>query len=232
MPSSSPVLSAAQRASFYWFDDGLPTLLTGVACLLMAFSLLYPHSGGSNLLSAVVALVSIVLYGLLLIRQREILDWLKSRITYPRTGYVSPPYSLKDANLPLGLTSLSLPGSETSHPDERDRSRQVSFMIAIALAVGLPIFFFSNPWLCLVSGFLTSAALWFGLRYIQRVSWILLAGFPLLGLAMLLFLPRYIDGPARVAWFLAGTGVILIVEGTVALLRYLEKNPLRRQTEK
>jgi len=42
MPSSpSPVLSAEQRAWQYWFDDGLPTLVAGVGCLLVAAFLAY-----------------------------------------------------------------------------------------------------------------------------------------------------------------------------------------------
>jgi len=40
MACPSPVLSAEQRSWHYWFDDGLPSLLTGIACLLLAASLL------------------------------------------------------------------------------------------------------------------------------------------------------------------------------------------------
>jgi hypothetical protein len=234
MPSA-PLFSAEQRASRYWFDDGLPTLLTGLACLLMAFFLLYPRTGNSSPVATVVSLAAVVLYGVVLLRQREILDWLKSRITYPRTGYVRPPHFAENANPPQELTILSLGGAnaaqaETANALYRDRKRRMGLTMILTMAAVLPMLFFRNPWLCSLAGLLLAAAMWFGARLEQRLSWIVLAGLPVLGVTLSLFLPRDRIGPERAAWFLAGSGVLFVLEGALTLFSYLRQHPRATQS--
>jgi len=50
-------------------------------------------------------------------------------------------------------------------------------------------------------------------------------GFSTVGITLTFLLPRSITGPERVAWFLAGSGGVFILDGVLALLRYLRANP-------
>ena len=79
-----------QRAAAYWFADGLPHLVLGVALLLAGgLTLLWGISLPNPQLGQIVAVAAVAvlycLYG------RRVVDFLKSRLTYPRTGYVEPP---------------------------------------------------------------------------------------------------------------------------------------------
>jgi hypothetical protein len=150
MPSS-PLLTAERRASRYWFDDGLPTILVGTAYLLMAFFLLYPREGSSTF-AAIVSFAAVLGYGMLILRQRQILDWLKSRIIYPRTGYVAPPPCADDPQSCSGVTALSL--NEAASTDkaadelaaERPRSITGADRVAWFLVGAGALFFLDGVW--------------------------------------------------------------------------------------
>jgi hypothetical protein len=133
MACPSPVLSAEQRSWHYWFDGGLPSLLTGIACLLLAASLIFPRHHKSSVFDAILTFAT--LNGLILLRQRQVLDWLKSKITYPRTGYLAPPYFTQDTTLPMDLTVLSLQANRL----HADRKRRRWLAIALTLAAVLPM---------------------------------------------------------------------------------------------
>jgi hypothetical protein len=71
-----------------------------------AFAFLRPihESGRMTRIGALVVFAG--LYGYFFLVERVILDALKSRITYPRTGYVEPPeqsWSVRQAPVPLSL---------------------------------------------------------------------------------------------------------------------------------
>jgi hypothetical protein len=55
-----------------------------------------------------------------------------------------------------------------------------------------------------------------------RVSWIVPIGFPLIGLYMTLYVTSWLKAPA---YFIAGWGVIFVLDGVTALIRYLLQNP-------
>jgi hypothetical protein len=226
----SPTLQAEQRSWHYWFEDGLPSLLTSAACLLMAFFLLFSRKRNFSFFTVVLTLTAMVLYGLILLRQPQILDWLKSKITYPRTGYVSPPYFAEDQSLPPDLTVLSLQGTSAKPREDANRLRadrwgRLLFTIALTLVAVLTTLFFRNPWVCSAAGLLLAAAMWFGAHREQRMSWIVLVGFPLAGFYTSIFLPRGTVGPERVAYFLAGGGALFFLDGAASLIRFLLRNP-------
>jgi hypothetical protein len=197
----------------------------------MASLLIFPRQESSSLLAALFSFTTLLLYGLILLRQRQILDWLKSKITYPRTGYVSPPPFAEDSTLPLDLTKLSLQGAHATPPEKAEglhANRKWRFLLTLALALAavLLIFFFRNPWLCSAAGLLIALAVWFSAHHEQRVSSIVLAGLPCLGVILSVFLPRGIVGPQRVACFLAGAGALFVFDGALTLFRYLRANPV------
>jgi hypothetical protein len=106
--STVQTASYGRRAAVYWSVDGLPEIrrglvfivLTGSACLWQV----YAHKRiGSYYL---VIFGGLALYFFLL--ERVVLDFLKSRITYPRTGYVQPPDALWGGRQAQDLAPLSL----------------------------------------------------------------------------------------------------------------------------
>jgi hypothetical protein len=232
--SPSSLIAADQRASRYWFDDGLPTILVGTAYLLMSFFLLYPREGSSTF-AAIAAFAAMAGFGILILRQRQILDWLKSRITYPRTGYAAPPPGADDAQS-CGATLLSLRDaaqnqSEASRQLYAERTKHLGLIVSLTLVVFLLVLFFRNPWVCSVAGLLMSAAMWLAARREQQLTWFALAGFPIMGIALTLFLPLSITGPERVAWFIAGSGALFFLDGAFTLFRYLRANPQPHPTK-
>src|SRR6476660_1949338 len=82
------ILEAKRRARDYWDIDGLPALLAGANTVLLGVICLPPDShrpwSGAALVLWLVAWFFVA-------ECKGTLEWLKSRITYPRTGYVAPP---------------------------------------------------------------------------------------------------------------------------------------------
>ena len=153
--STSPILDAKQRAWRYWFADGLPTLVAGLCCLLFAFDILYPRQGAeaplsplSVAVSVAVSLAAVGLYGAGLLRHREIVEWLKTRITYPRTGYVRPPFASERTTLPLTLLDLSTDATrqEQAQRVHSDQKRRMVLVLVLGLLVEFGLMEVENRW--------------------------------------------------------------------------------------
>ena len=227
----SPIVSAEQRAWSYWFADGLPTLTAGIGSLLIAFVLLYSRHRPATPLTIALILVALFLYGAVLLRYKQVVEWLKSKFTYPRTGYVSPPYFAEDGTLPVDFTALSLQGADAQRPSDiervhADRKKRMVFTVVMVLVATIATMFIPNRWICAGAGVVLAAALWLGSRKDERLSWIVLVGFPFIGFYMTAFLATHVTGPDRVAYFLAGGGVLFVADGALRLLRYLRLNPV------
>ncbi len=236
--SSSPVLDAERRAWSYWFVDGLPNLLTGVLCLLLAgcFVLLSYHSHARSPVVITLAALAIVIYIVVFVRLRQTLEWLKSRITYPRTGYTTPPYFTytNDTALPPELTMLTLSNvAEKEATDLRrayqDQHRRVWLFVAVLAAAVISTMLIQNRWFCGVAGVVVGLGIWLSTRKDERMSWVVAVGLPFAGMYMLMF-----PGPdagvriERLGFFLGGIGFVLALTGAIALVRYLRGNPVAR----
>ncbi len=102
-----------RRAAAYWFADGLPELLCGAAMALAGGSMVLTRTFHVKWIGFV-GLGATLLYWVLICSEsfsRAILDWLKRRVTYPRTGYVTPPARFQ-ADAPIKLLDSS---SNVSH---------------------------------------------------------------------------------------------------------------------
>src|SRR5208337_947021 len=203
----SPSLQAERRSWHYWFEDGLPSLLTSAGCLLIAFFMLYPRQHAKSLSRTVLTLAAVVLYGVILIFHRQILDWLKARITYPRLGYASPPYFAQEAEQSREIPAIQLLPANPLQQEEAMRmevDRRNGFWLnrAITLVAALVTMFIRNPWICVAAGSLMAAAMWFGARHQPRLSWIILAGFPLICFCLAILLQALAVGPERIVYFL------------------------------
>ncbi len=242
MPSTLfPTLQAERRSWHYWFEDGLSSLVTSAGCLLFAFFLLHPQQRPVSPLRTALSLAAFLLYGVILLRQRQILDWLKTRITYPRTGYVSPPYFAHETEQPrdvpvIRLLPADLTKQELSFRVEADRRRRFWFILAVGLATAFVMMYLRNPWICGSVGLLLAAAIWFASRHEQQLSWIILGAIPFVILYTGFYLRHFsiyterIARPERMGYFLAGAGLLFFIDGSVNLFRYLLHNPRRSTT--
>ena len=232
----STVLTARQRAARYFFVDGFSTLIAGLGCLLMAFQLFYSRDGRTTPLSLLVSLLILFAYLAIMFRQREIVEWLKTRITCPRTGFAIPPGFEDDSVAHADLALLTLDEAESNRLSEvrqvyADRKRGMLFMIVAVLLAIFGIMLIPNRWFYVASGILMSAGVWLATRRDQPFSWLILAGFPLVGIGMATFLSDRVVGPDRGAYLLATAGSLFFLDGVLTLIRYLRRNPLPKQTQ-
>jgi len=236
MPSTpSSVLSARQRALRYWFADGFSTLLAGFACLLFAFCMFYIHNRRFTPLLILVALLLLCAYVGLTLRQRDVVEWLKSRFTYPRTGFALPPNLPEEASVYADLTVLALEEGGSKRLVDAgkiyaDRKQRMLVMAALVSLAMFSLMSLRQPWICVPAGVLMSVGLWIGTRKEQPLSWLLLAGFPLVGIGMAVFVANHVAGSDRGAYFLASMGALFFLDGALTLFRYLRRNPVPKPT--
>ncbi|MGC1106942.1 MAG: hypothetical protein WA876_10415 [Candidatus Acidiferrales bacterium] len=230
--SSSPVLDAERRAWSYWFVDGLPNLLAGILCLLLAGTLLllayHPHTHSPLVLTFVALAFGI--YIVLCARLRETLEWLKARITYIRTGYAAPPYFTENS-APADLVMLNLSGvreKEATTPllVAEDLRWRLWFLLSIFTAEPLAGRFIPSHLLCAVAGIVAGLLAWWATRKDPRKSWAVVFGLLLAQLYTLNFMGTpHMEGAG---YFQAGVGFALALAGAIALIRYLRRNPVAR----
>jgi hypothetical protein len=219
--TAKPAVSYGRRAGSYWFVDGLPEILFGLA-LFAAAGLalwwgLYTPKPWSKF-NWIVVYAGFLLY---YFTERRILDFLKGRFTYPRTGYVQPP---EESEWHVGtLTTLHL-------RPEPPAKENVSFFrlrtVTPILLFFVPFWANGNPmgrWVVPVVTSGLALTLYIVNRGSERAYrwW----PAPILALAGLAFLwvdvPEALQGP--LPFLLAGAW--LAAHGVWALVRYLRMNP-------
>lgn len=222
-PSSSPVLDAERRAWNYWFVDGLFNILSGIGCLLLAAS--FEIDKRRSTLNFVIATCCYFLFLAIMLRREQVLGWLKSRITYPRTGYVPYPYKP-----PAALTELRIDDPEPETPLDVRRARwnralrSLPGIIALGVALALLVVV-KTPWVCLVAaalyGFAFGSMTDRGIKY--SLTAMLVMSFVGLGMSLL-----RVGGFHRFDLLTAGAGLVLMTDGMITLIRYLRRNPVAR----
>jgi hypothetical protein len=228
MPSStSPVLTAEQRAWKYWFTDGLTNLEVGAAILLMSFCLLYTPQWPPK--PAPLAAWALALFGYLtlIVRHRQIVEWFKVRTTYPRTGYVHAPAD--NPACELSAISFRLPAVQSEEAARVRSERRKTTYLMLGLVVIAAVFEFvaiRQWWVWLAASLFVSASMVVARRQF-RVSWIVPVGFPILGLLMTRYPVSLHKAPA---YFLVGWGILFLLDGGFTLVRYLLQNPAPKAT--
>lgn len=240
-PSSSPVLDAERHAWNYWFVDGLPNLVAGLLCLLLA-SISFLIAGSHHVPSPLVITLTVIAFGIFIAvfsRFRQTLEWL-ARITYPRTGYTAPPYFTLtyDAPLPSDLTMLNLskavnqgilPNASEAERERQDRYRRLWLTLAVFVAAVLCAATIHERWICGVLGTVAGLGIWLTTRKNERMSWAVAFGLPFAGMYMFIFSGSNPELTIECrGFFLAGIGLVLTLTGAVGLIRYLRRNPVAR----
>lgn len=192
-----------QRTRQYWFSDGLAELSVGGLFILLAiyFSIQVMLSDGSPTLIFFQLSFVFILFGMIFI-SRYILNKFKTRITYPRTGYVS----YKKASKKQKLISGSL--------------------AVIIAALPIVIFFgtsISINWIPIFTGLLVGiiwliSAIRIGLLrlYLQALLSLILG--VLISLANLNTYPS-------LAIYYGVMGIVLTLSGGIVLAKYLRQHP-------
>jgi len=202
-----------QRVKRYWYTDGIGELAGGGLFLLIGLYFAGHEWSSSNSLVRTLLDSSLVL---LLIggayATRWLVNILKTRLTYPRTGYVDYGTSRKDTSSGRFLTGAIAVG--------------VSMLLVI-----LGKFVGSFDWLPSFTGLLFGIIL---MTVIARVSglgrFFLLGGFCIiLGLA-LSFSGLPTDYSLALLYGL--TGLASMLSGGIVLLRYLRENPILADAER
>jgi len=213
------LLQARDCAWRYWESDGLNVLIAGFALTLAGLGRLWSHRhygfGDLVTLAAVAFFAEEALSG-------KLVGYLKSRITYPRTGYA--------AELQASISSLdeTLLSSQDKERTRREKSLNRWIWGGPVLLFFLGGFVLDDlqPWAAIC---FCSAGLWIGWLLWQkqkagRIGWlqvlVLPATFVLIGV-----LPARHAERQFVA--LVALGASNVLWGLISLLLYLKKHPAR-----
>lgn len=202
----SPLETAQKRTRRYWYEDGLSELAAGAVILLMALvnlalGLLAPPPW-KDWLSALGLPVIVIGGGIL---ARRLVERLKERLTYPRTGYLRYP-----------------------RPKPTRRFMSAGIAIGVALMVTLMTAWLSaaqsERLIPALTGLLSAILILFIGMSVGLARFYLLAvwqfAFGLLGSRLNL------PAPFDLALFFGALGVGLLISGGITLSRYLRANPL------
>jgi len=222
--TSNAILEARRRARDYWDIDGLPALLEGAITVLLGVILLPPESHGPWPGAAFVLWLCIWFF--LGERERKgALDWLKRRITYPRTGYFAPPkevqYSKRDPYTIISITKEPEAIDPEEPVDGRASRKALDFPFFSLLLLWW--FFSFNSWLASLACLAT--ALWFWWRNRKDPPW-----FEIAGAIIAAFLSAIVtvDDRRRFCIVLIVFGASGMVKGATLLVRYLRQHPAPR----
>lgn len=230
--SVTPMASPGRRAAAYWFADGLPDIALGTTLLVFGsaglwWSIHSPEPAARTWLDFFCIAIGVLL---LMGSERALLGFLKSRVTYPRTGYVQPPDDVPDRLIGQPGPPIALSLRPGPPPDENATHFQTRTVTVVFLWCFL--FLGQNPWR----------------------SWYTLLGMPALAVALYAWnrkserpyrwwsaLILALSGPALlwldVSLFLQPllmpllAGLWMTAQGAYALVRYLRANPYPRVRE-
>ncbi|MGA2263671.1 MAG: hypothetical protein ABSH28_19820 [Acidobacteriota bacterium] len=215
--------SAARRAAAYWFSDGLPDMIAGVAFLAVGGArwweeVDYPPWPLSGLVTgAALAVGALVLW-----KYRAILEFLKERLTYPRTGYVRAPSLTPDP----GPTVLGLSPRTETPPGAANASRYFVLFTGgwgLGACVFLPLL--GAGWVWPIVTFLLAGLLFFLTRHTEHpCDWPGLVPLAASGFA---FVHREMTPNGRAGALTAVMGTYLLVRGLWTLALYLRRHPRR-----
>jgi hypothetical protein len=245
--SAGQIKSAGRRAAAYWFIDGLPEIAFGLVFLIpgilgIVMGVLkesHKQTAWNTTLFLIIFNGFWILFFILCVADRRVLDFFKSRLTYPRTGYARPPVnpapdqdSLVDLWTPdkrrLEILTLS-----TARPPDQNvsafKARTVfTFLTAFIIAQVLVQAGIGRWGIAILMIVLAVAIYTLNRREVRSyslwsVSPIALAGILSVTVAFphlsQIFLPWIVGG----AW--------LVVQGGWSLVRYLRSYPRSKSSE-
>jgi hypothetical protein len=230
--NQTEILQAKRRARDYWSIDGLPTIFHALAWLMLA-GMLNIRRGTGVVVATMVVLCVLTLLMFLAFRETEIIQRLKARTTYPRTGYVKPP----ELDTPSSLISLSITREPTPEEAEAQGLQQnsklnsITRILSLAQKISFQPLFVSALIINRSTGSILPQAAVMILMGVSslvelrknKLAWIDVIGLVLAGLAIA-FLPT--SPYDRINLMFLTPGLVLALRGTLTFLYYLRRNPV------
>jgi len=201
------LLDVEQRVKRYWYSDGIAELSSGGMFILLGLYFGIQGYYGENSMVSVILQVSLVLlmtggiYGV-----RWLVNTLKVRLTYPRTGYVE------------------------YRSNEKDATQRRYVVVAVALIIAIASMFLVKyirilDSMVLITGILVSVVFVALRGKSSGVTRFYFLG----GFSLLLGIGLSFDGLTdeyNLALFYGLLGMAILISGGLVLRRYLSENPM------
>jgi hypothetical protein len=209
----SNLTDVERRVKRYWYTDGIGELIGGgMFVLLGVYFALQEFLGQDSLVSGILqaSLVLLMIGGMFV--SRRLINALKTRLTYPRTGYVE--YQVSERNT---------------------RSRQIlagvlGFLVAVLAMLFVRLFQFFDS-IVVITGVVVAVIL-----VVLRTKSAGLPRFYILGVvSLVLGLALAVSGLPNgysLGLFYGLMGVCLMLSGGLTLQRYLKENPIPVDAER
>jgi len=233
--SATQINTPGRRAAAYWFIDGLPEIVFGLFALGWSGFVIIANFHSVNtwiLLSTWLLLYSSFTF--LMYRDKKILDFIKTRITYPRTGYVQPPEEpLPDQDLLHDMFGKTKPDPLITLQNARPISENVSdfrvrAIVLIFLSANLGMFCRGKWSMVLAMTVLAALVYVLNRRDVHSYSWWSVIPIALSGLlSATLGLPSYLSFCFPVLIL----GTWFFTRGTWTLIRFLRNSRDRSSLE-
>lgn len=208
----SNVLDVKRRVTRYWYSDGIGELIGGGMFILLGiYFALQEFLGQNSMLGGIlqVSLILVMIGGMAV--SRWLVNTLKTRLTYPRTGYVE--YQVNEHNMKLrrvGVILLAFMISSLTMVFVRLFENIDSIVAVTGVAVGLILMILRAKSSGLARFYILGA-----------ISIVLGLGFSVSGL----------PNGYSLGLFYGLMGVSFLLSGGLTLRRYLEDNPLPADAE-
>ncbi|HEY3473656.1 MAG TPA: hypothetical protein VGK56_03545 [Anaerolineales bacterium] len=201
------IANVEQRIKRYWYTDGIGELVGGgMFILLGVYFALQEFLGESSPLGGMLqaSLVLIMIGGMF--GGRRLINLLKTRLTYPRTGYVE--YQVNERGLRW----------------RRILAVGLGFVIAGLAITFVRLFQFFDSTVALTGIIVAGILVMMQAKSAGLIRFYLLGAVSLI-LGFLLSLSRFPDGYS-LGLFYGLMGLCFIISGVITLGRYLKENPL------
>lgn len=203
----SNISDVEQRVKRYWYTDGIGELIGGGMFILMAaYFALQEYLGQNSMVGGIlqVSLILVMIGGMSI--SRWLINTLKTRLTYPRTGYVE--YQFNERNM---------------------RARRI-WVIIVAFGVSALTMVFVRAFqsidsIVAVTGVVVGLILMFLRAKAAGLVRFYILGAISIALGLSLSLSRLPNGYS-LGLFYGLMGICFIISGGLTLRRYLENNPL------
>ena len=198
------ITKTQQRTRSYWYSDGIPEIVTGIAFVLIGLPLYASARTGIEMFSTI-SLVSMIL---LLPLSARVVRRLKDRITYQRTGYVKYPRPVITRRRKVSILALLIAISAAVIVSSRGNytlSGTLGKSMLLGMGFGIAGLLAVRAWKMQMPRFFINAAISSGFA--------LALGFMATG---------FVEG---VGLLLSVVGAASFVIGMVALLSYIRRHP-------
>lgn len=204
---SNNIKEVEQRIKRYWYTDGIAELAGGIMFILLGLYFGVQGYAGENSLVSVVLQVSLALLMIAgMVGVRWLVNALKARLTYPRTGYVEYRVNERGARVRRWVVAGAALVIASASILLADTIRALDSMVLVTgLLVGVI--------------FIALRGKSSGLKRFYVLG----------GLAIVLGIGLSFSGLAQaytLALFYGLLGITILVSGALVLRRYLDENPL------